>query len=81
MLAYFERPGTSNGPTEAIDGRLEHLRGSALGHATPECAEPAPNSLVQWLTHVVLPIAAIVGAAALLRKTTRWDLDELTIAI
>lgn len=31
VLAYFDRPGTSNGPTEAIDGRLEHLRGSALG--------------------------------------------------
>jgi len=28
---YFDRPGTSNGPTEAINGRLEHLRGSALG--------------------------------------------------
>ena len=27
VLAYF----TSNGPTEAINGRLEHLRGSALG--------------------------------------------------
>ncbi len=25
------RAGTSNGPTEAINGRLEHLRGSALG--------------------------------------------------
>jgi len=24
-------PATSNGPTEAINGRLEHLRGSALG--------------------------------------------------
>ena len=31
VLAYFERPGTSNGPTEAINGRLEHLRGTALG--------------------------------------------------
>jgi transposase len=31
VLAYFERTGTSNGPTEAINGRLEHLRGSALG--------------------------------------------------
>ena len=31
VLAYFTRPGTSNGPTEAINGRLEHLRGSALG--------------------------------------------------
>ena len=31
VLAYFDRPSTSNGPTEAINGRLEHLRGSALG--------------------------------------------------
>jgi hypothetical protein len=31
VVAYFARPGTSNGPTEAINGRLEHLRGSALG--------------------------------------------------
>ena len=31
VLAFFDRPGTSNGPTEAINGRLEHLRGTALG--------------------------------------------------
>ena len=31
VLAYFDRPRTSNGPTEAINGRLEHLRGIALG--------------------------------------------------
>lgn len=31
VLAYFDRPGTSNGPTEAISGRLERLRSSALG--------------------------------------------------
>ena len=31
ILAFFDRPGTSNGPTEAINGRLEHLPGSALG--------------------------------------------------
>ena len=31
IIAFFDRPGTSNGPTEAINGRLEHLRGSALG--------------------------------------------------
>ncbi|TLP76927.1 transposase, partial [Nesterenkonia sphaerica] len=31
ILAYFDLPGTSNGPTEAINGRLEHLRGTALG--------------------------------------------------
>jgi len=31
VLAHFDRPGTSSGLTEAINGRLEHLRGSALG--------------------------------------------------
>ncbi len=31
ILAYFDHPRTSNGPTEAINDRLEHLRGSALG--------------------------------------------------
>jgi Transposase len=31
VLADVDRPGTSNGPAEAISGRLEHLRGSALG--------------------------------------------------
>ena len=30
ILAYFDHPHTSNGPTEAINGRHEHLRGSAL---------------------------------------------------
>ena len=35
ILAYFDHLHTSNGPTEAINGRLEHLRGSALGHAKP----------------------------------------------
>ena len=31
ILAYFDHPHTSNGPTEAINAPLEHLRGSALG--------------------------------------------------
>lgn len=31
ILAFFDRPGSSNGPTEAINGRPEHLRGSVLG--------------------------------------------------
>ena len=31
VLAYFDHPGTSNCPTEALNGRLEHLRGIALG--------------------------------------------------
>lgn len=31
VLAFFDRPGISDGPTEAVNGRLEHLRGFALG--------------------------------------------------
>lgn len=31
ILAYFGHIGSSNGPTEALNGRLEHLRGIALG--------------------------------------------------
>lgn len=31
ILAHFTHPYSSNGPTEAINGRLEHLRGIALG--------------------------------------------------
>ena len=31
ILAYFTNPFSSNGPSEAINGRLEHLRGIALG--------------------------------------------------
>ena len=32
VLTHFDRPcSTSSGPTEAINGRLEHLRGIALG--------------------------------------------------
>lgn len=31
VLPFFDHPGTSNGLTEAINGRLEHLRDSALG--------------------------------------------------
>jgi transposase len=34
VLAYFDRPGTSNGPTEALNGRLEHLRAPRSGSAT-----------------------------------------------
>jgi transposase len=34
VLAYFDRLGARSGPTEAINRRLEHLRGSALGFRT-----------------------------------------------
>jgi len=43
VLAYFNRPGTSNGPTEAINGRLEHLRGSALGFRNLTTTSPDPS--------------------------------------
>lgn len=31
ILAFFDHPRTSNGPTEAINGIIEHLRGTARG--------------------------------------------------
>ena len=31
FLAYFDTAGASNGGTEAVNGQLEHLRGTALG--------------------------------------------------
>jgi Transposase len=40
ILAYFDRLGTSNGPTEAVNGRLEHLRGTASGSATSPTTSP-----------------------------------------
>jgi transposase len=43
VLAYFDRPGTSNGPTEALNGRLEHLRGSALGFRNLRTTSPDPS--------------------------------------
>src|SRR3954469_2476221 len=44
VLAYFDGPGTPNGPTEAINGRLEHLRGSALGFRDPPTTSPDVSS-------------------------------------
>ena len=44
VLAYFDRPHTSNGPTEAINGRLEHLRGPPSASATSPTTSPAACS-------------------------------------
>jgi transposase len=61
VLAYFDRPGTSNGPTEAINGRVEHLRGSASASATSPttsrdaCSRPEasdPDYTVDWVSRV-----------------------------
>jgi hypothetical protein len=40
VLAYFNHPGTNNGPTRAINGRLEHLRSSALGFRNLTSPDP-----------------------------------------
>ncbi len=40
VLASFNRPGTSNGPTEAINGRLEHLPDRHSGSATSPTTSP-----------------------------------------
>ena len=40
VLAYFDRPGTSNGPTEAINGRLEHLPGPPSASTTSLTTSP-----------------------------------------
>ena len=48
ILAHFDHPRTSNGPTEAVNGRLEHLRGIALGFrtspTTPSAASSTPDA-------------------------------------
>lgn len=45
ILAFFDRPSTSNGVTEATTARLEHLRGSAWSYATLRIhPELAPRS-------------------------------------
>lgn len=35
ILAFFDYQGSSNGPTEAINRRLEHLRGTVLEFRNP----------------------------------------------
>ena len=35
ILAHFDHPHTTGGPTQATGGHLEHLRGSALGFRNP----------------------------------------------
>ena len=53
VLAYFDHPRTSNGPTEAINGRLEHLRGSALVLRQGSCrisGFESDHTVGVWLT-------------------------------
>ena len=46
VLASFDRSGTSNGPTKAINGRLEHLRSTALGF----------RNLTHYIIHALLDV-------------------------
>ena len=49
ILAYFDHARTSNGPTEAINGRIEHLRGTALGF----------RNLLNYITRALLDTGGI----------------------
>jgi transposase len=44
VLAYFDRPGTSNGPTEVINGRLEHLAAPPSAYGTSPTTSPDHSS-------------------------------------
>jgi len=55
VLAYFDRPGTSNGPTEAINGRLEHLQGSALGF----------RNLTNYIARSLLRLSGALGSRSM----------------
>ena len=72
VLAYFDRPGTSNGPTEAINGRLEHLRGSALGFPQPHQLHrqiPARNRRLQTSTTRSIAMSLITGGSPALQAS------------
>ena len=59
ILAYFDHPGISNGPTEAINGRLKHLPGIVQGLAQPHLLHhpiPHPHRRPQTPTeHLTTP--------------------------
>lgn len=63
VLAYFDHPGISNSPTAAINGRLEHLRGTALGF----------HDLVQYVIRVLLDTG---GLRTELRRHLRSATDR-----
>ena len=73
ILAYFDHPHTSNGPTEAINGRLEHLRGSAPGLPKPhQLHHPLPprNRRIQT------PTTPSIMKSPLHMKETRASPEE-----
>ena len=70
VLAYFNHPGTSKGPTETINGRLEHLRGSATGFrnlTSPDpYSRPAGSGRNYTLDHKE-PIFLLLSTAPVMR--------------
>lgn len=49
VLAYFDRPDTSNGPTEALNDRLEPLRNSALDFPQPHQLHRQTPARDRWI--------------------------------
>lgn len=66
VLAHFDGPDTSNGPGEAINGRLEHLRGFALGFRN--LTHSIAGSLLE--TGASDPFYTVNSDQALIRKVT-----------
>ena len=77
ILAYFDHPGTSNGLTEAINGRIEHLRGivyrqhSGMGRAV--LADTALAAVLDTCDGE-LPLGVIQTAVA---QILEFDADKL----
>ncbi len=61
ILAYFDH-GVSNGPVEAINGRLEFLRGIALGF----------RNLDPTLVRALFVIATLLGFSGILLYILLW---------
>ncbi len=57
VLAYFDRPGSSNGRPRRFNGRLEHLRGTALGF----------RNLTNYITRALLDTGGFRQSHPLLR--------------
>lgn len=73
VRAYFDRPGNSNGLTEAINGRLDHLCGSIIGFRNlthyvarsllgPAASDPTTSRIVKSLQSRAVPASRKVVA-------------------
>ena len=76
ILAYFDHPHTSNGPTEAINGRIEDLRGSAPGLPKPH---PLHHPLPPRNRRIQTPTTPPIMKSHLSRSQVNSWLDILRI--